>query len=179
MLIDILIVLVAIAAIFIAVVAMRPTDFGVTRSGTIAAPPAVVFPYINDYHNWEKWSPWYRMDPTSKITYEGAAAGLGAKYAWAGNAKVGQGRMEITESRPNELIRMRLEFIKPMAATNTTDFTFEAVGGQTTITWSMAGKNNFVGKAMHLMVNFDKIVGGQFEQGLANMNEVIQAANKR
>jgi uncharacterized protein YndB with AHSA1/START domain len=173
MLIDILIGLAAIAVIFIAVVAMRPADFGVTRSGTIAAPPAEVFALVNDFHNWEKWSPWYRMDPTAKNTFDGAAAGLGAKFAWAGNAKVGEGHMEIMESRPAELVRIKLVFIKPMANTNLTEFTFKPAGSQTAVNWSMAGKNNFICKAIHLFVNFDKIVGGQFEQGLANMNEAV------
>jgi uncharacterized protein YndB with AHSA1/START domain len=173
MLILILIVLLAIAAIFIVVVATRPADFSVTRSGTITAPPATVFALVNDFHNWEKWSPWARMDPMAKNSFDGAAAGVGAKFAWAGNAKVGQGRMEVTESRPGELIRITLVFSKPMAATNLTIFTFEPEDYQTAVTWQMSGKNNFIGKAMHLLINCDKMIGGQFEQGLANMNEVV------
>jgi len=173
MLIHILIVLVALAAIFIAVVATRPADFSVTRSGTIAAPPATVFALVNDFHNWEKWSPWSKMDPTAKLTFNGAAAGAGAQYAWVGNAKVGAGRMEITESRAAERIRITLEFSKPMAATNLTEFTFKPAGNQTAVTWTMSGKNNFIGKAMHLLINCDKMIGGNFEEGLANMNAVV------
>ena len=113
------------------------------------------------------------MDPMAKLNFDGAVAGVGAKYAWAGNAKVGAGRMEITESRPAELIRITLVFSKPMAATNLTEFTFQPEGYQTVVTWRMTGKNNFIGKAMHLLIDCDKMIGGQFEQGLTNMNEVV------
>lgn len=173
MLIYILIALAVIVAILAIVVATRQANFSVTRSGTIAAPPAAVFALVNDFHNWEKWSPWSKMDPTAKLTFDGAAAGLGAQYAWAGNAKVGAGSMEITESHPSERIRITLSFTKPMAATNLTEFTFKPYGNQTSVIWTMSGKNNFIGKAMHLLIDCDKMIGGNFEQGLANMNEVV------
>ena len=111
-----------------------------------------------------------------KQTYEGALAGSGAIYTWAGNNEVGEGRMAIIESRPSELIRVKLEFFKPFAATNTAEFTFKPEANQTVVTWSMFGKNNFMSKAIGLFMNCDKMVGGQFEQGLANLQSVTVAA---
>ena len=118
-----------------------------------------------DRELWEAWSPWARLDPAMKQAYEGAPAGTGAIYTWAGNSQVGEGRMTLTESRPSDLIRIRLEFLKPFAATSTAEFTFKAERNQTVVTWSMAGKNNFIAKAVHLFMNMDKMVGGNFEEG--------------
>jgi hypothetical protein len=113
-----------------------------------------------------------------KKTYEGAPAGTGAIHTWSGNREVGEGRVTITESRPNELIRIRLEMHKPIAATNTVEFTFTTEGNQTAVTWGMTGNNNFIAKALHLFMNMDKMVGGQFEQGLAQLKAVGEAASK-
>ncbi|HKS37269.1 MAG TPA: SRPBCC family protein [Verrucomicrobiae bacterium] len=107
-----------------------------------------------------------------KQTHEGAAAGTGAIYSWAGNKEVGEGRMTITESRPNELIRIKLEFLKPFAAVNTTEFAFAPAGNQTAITWSMTGTNNFMAKAFCMFMEMDKMVGGDFEKGLAQMKSI-------
>jgi len=172
MFIKILIALVLIAVIFAIVVAMQPAEFRITRSASIPASPAAVFAQVNDLHLWTAWSPWEKMDPALKRTYEGAAAGTGASYGWSGNNQVGEGRMTITESRPNDLIRMKLEFLKPFKATNTTEFTFKPEGNQTVVTWSMSGRNNFMCKAVGLFMNCDKMVGGQFEQGLANLKKI-------
>ena len=122
MLLKILIPVAVIVFGFLVVVAMQPADFRVTRTATIAAPAAAVFAQVNDFHNWQAWSPWEKMDPAMKRTYEGAPAGRGAIYAWVGNKEVGEGRMTVTESRPNELIRIKLEFGKPFRATNVAEF---------------------------------------------------------
>ena len=175
----ILIVIAAVIVLFVLVVVTRPSDFRVTRSTAISAPPAVVFAQVNDFHNWDGWSPWARMDPEMKATYAGPAAGTGAVYSWVGNNKVGEGRMTIMESHPSDLVRIKLEFIKPFAATNTAEFTFEPQGNQTAVTWNMTGKKNFVTKAMGLVMNMDKIVGGQFDQGLAQMKSVAEMAAKK
>jgi uncharacterized protein YndB with AHSA1/START domain len=175
------IILIAIAAVivlFIIIVAMQPNEFRVTRSAGIAAPPENIFPRANDLHKWEAWSPWAKMDPACKNSYAGATAGTGAIFAWAGNKKVGEGQMTITESRPNELIRIKLEFLKPFKSTNTAEFTFKAEGGQTLVTWSMSGKNNFFFKAFSLFVNCDKMVGRDFEKGLAALKSVAEAEGK-
>ena len=169
----------AIIIVFLAVVALQPADFRVTRSITIAAPPEVVFAQVNELKKWEAWSPWAKLDPNAKNNYEGPAAGVGAAFAWSGNNQVGEGRMTITESRSNELVRFKLEFVKPMAGTSTSEFTFKPEGNQTTVTWTMSGKNNFVGRAMCLFMNMDKMVGGQFEQGLATMKSVAEAAGRK
>lgn len=172
----ILIALVLIVVGLVIVVATRPADFRITRSTTIAAPPDVVFAQVNDLHKWDAWSPWAKLDPAMKQTHEGAPAGVGAIYSWTGNKEVGEGRMTITESRPNKLIGIKLEFLKPFAAINTTEFTFTPEGNQTAVTWSMAGTNNFMIKAFGLFMNMDKMVGGDFEKGLAKMKPVAEAA---
>jgi uncharacterized protein YndB with AHSA1/START domain len=177
MYIKILIAVVAVLAVFIVIVSLRPSDFRITRTATIAAPPAVVFAQVNDLRKWEAWAVWAKMDPNARLTYSGAPSGTGAGYAWEGNKKVGSGRMTITESRPHEFIRLKLEFLKPFVATNTAEFTFQPQGNQTVVSWSMAGKNNFMFKAVGLFMNCDKMVGSQFEQGLANLNSVCRAAN--
>jgi hypothetical protein len=175
----ILLVIAAVIVLLVAVVATRPSDFRVTRSTAISALPAVVFAQVNDFHNWDGWSPWARMDPEMKATYAGPAAGTGAVYSWVGNNKVGEGRMTIMESHPSDLVRIKLEFIKPFAATNTAEFTFQPQGNQTTVTWNMTGKKNFMTKAMGLVMNMDKMIGGQFDQGLAQMKSVAETAAKK
>lgn len=173
----ILIGLAVVVALFLIVVAMQPSTYKVARSATIGAPPSVVFAQVNDFHKWAAWNPWDKVDPAMKKSYEGSPAGVGAVYAWVGNGDVGEGKMTITESRPGELVRINMEFFKPMAGTSTTEFTFAPQGdGGTLVTWSMSGENNFVGKAMCLFMNMDTMVGGQFEKGLADMKVAAEAA---
>jgi hypothetical protein len=176
---NILIGLAVLVVLFIIVVATRPDSFRVTRSATVTAPAAVVFEQVNDLHKWEAWNPWLKLDPSCKMTYEGPAAGVGAGYTWVGNNKIGEGRMTITESRPNEVIRFNLEFLKPFKANNTAEFTFKPDGNQTTISWSMAGKRNFVFKAFGLFVDCDKMVGRDFEKGLADLKAAAEAAGRK
>ena len=160
------------------VVAMQPDDFRVTRSTTVSAPAAVVFAQVNDLQKWEAWNPWQKKDPAMKLTFSGPPAGPGASYSWAGNNEVGEGRLTITESRPGELVRLKLEFMKPFAATNTAEFTFKPEGERTNVTWAMQGNNNFFAKALHLVMNMDKMVGGEFEKGLVDMKAAVEAAPK-
>jgi uncharacterized protein YndB with AHSA1/START domain len=176
MLKKILLGLVAVLVVLAAVIAMQPADFAITRSTTIDAPPATVFGQVNDFHKWEAWSPWAKMDPEMKTTYEGPAAGTGAMYSWVGDSKVGEGKMTIVESRPDELVKIRLEFLKPFAATNDTEFAFKPDGTGTHVTWTMSGKNGFVSKAFSLCMDMDKMVGGDFEKGLAQMKSASEAA---
>ena len=174
MLPQILIGLAALAVVFVIVVALRPAEFRVTRATRMSAPPLDAFAQVNDFHNWEAWSPWAKIDPTMTTTYDGPTAGVGAAYSWVGNSKVGEGRMTLLESRPSDLIRIKLEFVKPFKATNVAEFTFHSEGDQTVVTWSMTGQNNFVSKAFHLLMNIDKLVGGDFEKGLAAMKSVVE-----
>lgn len=168
----------AVVAVFVVVVALQPSQYKVERSATIAASPAEVFPQVNDFHAWEAWSPWAKLDPASKSTFSGSSSGQGAIFAWAGNDKVGEGKMTLTESHPNDLIRIRLDFVKPFADTSTTVFTFKPEANQTRVTWTMSGRSNFLGKAVCMFMNMDKVVGGSFEQGLAQMKSVVEAKVK-
>ena len=170
-----LIAIAAIIVVFVVVVALQPSEFRIVRSATISAPAPAVFAQVNDFHNWEAWSPWAKLDPAAKATFEGPSAGTGAIFKWAGNKEVGEGSMTITESRPSDLIRIKLEFLKPFAATNSAEFTFKPEGNQTAVTWSMEGKNNFIAKAVCLFMNMDKMVGGKFEEGLAKMRSIVEA----
>jgi hypothetical protein len=178
MLIYILIAVAAIVILLLAIVAMQPPDFRVARTATIAAPAPVVFAQVNDFHNWEAWNPWGKIDPTMKQTYEGAPAGPGAVYSWEGSGNVGSGRMTITESHPSDLIRIKLEFFRPFAATNAAEFTLRPEGDRTALTWSMMGRCNFMAKAMHIFMNMDKMIGGQFEKGLADIKAIAEGANR-
>ncbi len=172
----ILIGIAVVIAVFVIIVATRPVDFRVSRSASIAVPPDVVFPHINDMKKWQEWSPWAKLDPNSKATFEGPVAGAGAVFRWVGNHEVGEGSMVITESRTNELIRFKLTFLKPMEGTCDTEFTFKPEGGATLVTWTMASKNGFIAKAMSLFMDCEKMCGDQFEQGFKNLKEVIAAA---
>jgi hypothetical protein len=167
-------VIVVLLGSLVALVAAQPKRFCITRSAAMSAPPSDVFAHVNDFHNWRAWSPWERLDPNLERTYEGPAAGVGAKYAWRGNKKVGEGRMTITESQPGELVRIKLEFLKPFQATNTAEFMFHPEGDGTNMTWSMIGERNFMFKAMGLVMNMDKMIGADFERGLANLQAVVE-----
>jgi uncharacterized protein YndB with AHSA1/START domain len=175
MLIPILASVAVVIVLFLIIVAMRPPDFRVSRSLAIAAPAETVFTQVNTLRQWEAWNPWGKLDPNAKMTYDGPSSGVGASYTWVGNSKVGEGRSTIVESKPAELVRFRLEFFKPMKATNTAEFTFKPEGDQTTVTWTMSGKNNFMCKLFSLLVDCDKMVGGQFEKGLAAMKSVAES----
>ena len=179
MLKKILIGLVVVLIVFAVVVALQPAHYRVERTAVISAPAAMVFAQVNDFHNWEAWSPWAKLDPSMKQTYEGAPSGAGAIYTWVGNTKVGEGRMTITESRSSDLLKIKLEFVKPFASTCATEFTFKSEVNQTRTTWSMSGENNFIAKAFCLFMNMDKMVGGDFEKGLAQMKSVLEAAPKQ
>ena len=177
----ILIVLATLAAvivIFLVIVAMQPADYRVVRTASIAAPPDKVFAQVNDFHNWEAWSPWVKIDPAAKFTYDGPQAGVGAIFAWTGNKEVGEGRMTLTESHLSDLIRIKLEFIKPFPSTCLTEFTFKPEGKDTVVTWAMSGTKNFMSKAVCMFMNMDKMVGGDFEKGLASMKSVSETALK-
>lgn len=179
MIINILIALAAILAVFAIVVALRPDDFRIARSTNISAPVEAAFEQVNDLHRWQEMSPYAKLDPAGKYTYTGPQAGIGASLAWVGNSKVGEGRMTIIDSRPNELVRMKLEFLKPFKVTNTAEFTFEPGDDQTRVTWSMFGKSKFMCKAMGLFMNMDKMCGTQFEEGLANMKTIAEAGSPK
>lgn len=169
MLIKVLVGFVGLILLLVIVVALQPSAFRVSRSIRIAAPPAIVFSHVNDFHKWGAWSPWAKLDPNMIETHAGPNEGEGASYSWAGNGNVGEGRMTITECRPAEHLKLQLEFFKPFKGSNTAEFTFEPDGDGTKVTWSMYGEQQFCAKAMGLIINMDKMIGNNFEQGLAEM----------
>ena len=153
----------------------RPDTFHIERSTAVAASNETVFAKINDFHEWTTWSPWEKLDPEMRRTFEGAAAGMGAGYHWVGNKKVGEGRMTIIESEPPQRIAIRLEFLKPWQATNTATFVLAQDGAGTRVTWSMDGKNNFMAKAMGIFMNMDAMIGPDFARGLASLKSQAEA----
>jgi hypothetical protein len=166
-------------AVLLLVVSTRPSHLHVERSMVMAAPPSVVFPLIDDFHAWQSWSPWEKLDPNMKREITGAPRGKGALYSWSGNDDVGSGTMEITNSTPAQQVQIRLEFKEPWAATNITTFTLApAVSppGGTRVTWSMDGENSFGAKAMGLVMDMDQMIGKDFETGLANLQAMAEAA---
>ena len=167
--------LVAAIGVLCIVISLRSDDFKVARSATFKATPAAVFEQVNDFRKWEAWSPWAKLDPNAKSTFEGPTRGEGTKMSWAGNMEVGEGNMTIVESKPNELVRIRLEFIKPMAGVNDVQMKIEPKGDETALTWSMEGKNGFMGKAIGLFMDCEKMCGDYFEQGLSNMKAIVEA----
>lgn len=179
MFLKILLVVLVFVVGLLGFIATRPADFQVTRTRTVAAPPDVVYGYVNDLRKWREWSPWEKRDPDLKREYSGTAAGTGASYHWMGNNQVGEGRMTITDSRPAQLIALRLEFIKPWTATNRAQFDFAPSGSGTSVTWTMSGEKNFMAKAFGLLVDVDKLVGTDFDRGLENLDAVSGAAARK
>ena len=175
MLIPVLITLAVVVVLFVIVVTLRPNDFRVSRSLKMAVSAARAFEEVNDLHRMNAWNPWLKLDPALQQTYEGAEAGVGAIYSWDGNNKVGAGRQTVIESRPSDLIRFKLEFFRPFAGINEVDFTFVPDGNQTLVTWNMAGKSNFICKAMGLFMSMDKMCGDSFKKGLADMKLIVEA----
>ena len=163
---------VAIAGILI-FAATKPDVFRVQRSASIKAPPEKISAALADFKGWEAWSPWEKMDPAMKRSYSGAAKGKGAVYAWEGNGKVGQGRMEITDVAPSR-VALDLDFVKPFEAHNKVVFALAPKGDATEVSWSMVGPVPYFAKIMHVFVDMDRMVGGQFETGLANLKTVVE-----
>jgi hypothetical protein len=169
----ILIIVVVLIVVVLVFAATRPGTFKVERAATIKAPPEKILALINDFRRWAVWSPWEKLDPALERSYSGAASGPGAVYAWRGNNKVGQGRMEILASSPSATT-IKLDFLKPFEAHNTADFTLVPQGDSTVLTWAMHGPKPYMAKLMHMFFNMDKLVGGDFERGLANLKAVAE-----
>jgi hypothetical protein len=179
MLIPILVGLAIFIVVFLIVASRQPDDLRVERSITISAPAALAFAEINDLRQWQQVSPYAKDDPAAKYTFSGPSSGVGSSLEWAGNARIGTGRMTIAESRPDELVRINFEFFKPWYCTNTTDFIFRQAGTGTEVTWAMSMKNNFIAKASGLVMNMDKLMGESFEAGLVNLKNLAEAAARK
>ncbi len=155
--------------------AMQPEDFSVQRSVDVKASPDKVAALIADFHIWEKWSPWEKLDPAMKKTYSGPSSGVGAVYEWAGNGDVGKGRMTVLSIDPGKSLKIKLEFLEPWVATNTTEFALAASGDTTKVTWKMSGKNEgLMAKFFGMCMNMDKMVGSDFEKGLAALKALAE-----
>lgn len=154
--------------------ALKPDVFRVQRSASIKAPPEKIFPFINEFDRWSAWSPWEKKDPAMKRTRSGPAGGNGAVYAWEGNGEVGVGRMEITNATSPSLVALNLDFIKPFEAHNQVEFTLEGKGDSTNVTWTMRGPVPYVAKIVHVIFDMDKMVGKDFETGLAKLKSAAE-----
>jgi uncharacterized protein YndB with AHSA1/START domain len=179
---EIIAIIAAVLAIAIAIVlilaATKPDTFRVQRATTVKAPPEKIFPLINDFHQWGTWSPYENKDPAMKRSYSGAASGKGAVYAWDGNKNVGSGRMEILDTSAPSKIVIKLDFFTPFEGHNTAEFTMlpqgDATNVTTNVTWLMHGPSPFMGKIMHVFINMDRMVGKDFEIGLANLKKITE-----
>jgi hypothetical protein len=169
-------VIAALVVLLLVVAALQPNSYRVERSAEMHAPPDRVFAQLNDFHTWEAWSPWDKIDPNLKRTYSGPESGKGSVYDWEGNKQVGMGRMEITESLPQSKITIKLDFFKPFVAHNTAEFTLEPRGGGTAVTWAMIGQKPFLFKVVCLFMSMDNMVGKDFEKGLANLKGIVEKA---
>lgn len=177
--IKVCVALAASIAALVVVVAMQPSSFAVERSTAIRAPADIIYGHIENLRTMDTWSPWSKMDPQMKITYEGPEAGVGASSSWDG-PKVGRGRMTITAAKVDQEVDIRLEFLAPMRATNRTVFALSQADDSTRVTWRMEGTNGLIGKAFALFMNMDKTVGGDFERGLAALKLLAETdAEKR
>jgi uncharacterized protein YndB with AHSA1/START domain len=167
--------LAGLIVILLLVAAFKSPDFRVERSRSIAAPASALFEQVNDHHKFNTWNPFMKMDPNAKNTFSGPEAGVGAVCAWDGD-KVGAGKSTIIESKPNELVRLRMDWLRPMEGTSTVDFTIKPDGDRQRITWSMYGRSNFIGRLMSIFMNCESMCGPPFEQGLADLEKTVTTA---
>jgi hypothetical protein len=162
---------------FLIVVSLQPSTFSVERSAAMAAPPTVVFAQVNDLQAWDAWSPWSKLDSKPKTTISTPSAGKGATFTWDGNDEIGAGTLTILDSKPDESVEVEQAFIRPFNGKARMAFTFMSEGDGTKVTWKMDGTNDFFGKALCMFMDMDAILGKSFEQGLANMKELVEKSD--
>lgn len=167
------VIVVAVAGV-LGYAATQPDNFRVQRSAAMKAPPEKIFALLNDFHQWGSWSPWEKLDAAMTKTHSGAASGKGAIYEWEGNKQVGKGRMEITEASPPAKLTIKLDFFKPFQAHNTAEFTLDRQSDSTNVNWAMLGQKPFLFKVMGLFMRMDKMIGKDFETGLANIKGIVE-----
>src|ERR1700687_1472368 len=172
------VVLAAAIAVVLILAMTKPDTLSVQRAATFKAPPEKIYSLINDFHQWGSWSPWENKDPAMQRSYSGAASGRGAGYGWEGNKNVGSGGMEIIDASEPSKIVIKLDFLKPFEAHNTAEFTMlpqgNATNATTNVTWLMRGPAPFMSKVMQVFMNMDKMIGKDFETGLANLKKVTE-----
>lgn len=169
-----LIVLILLVIIALILAALKPNRFRIERSTSINAPPEKIFPLINNFHAWEAWSPWEKIDLNCKRSYSGAESGIGTIYGWSGNKDIGQRRMEIVESTQYSKILLKLDFIKPFEAHNMVEFLLQPQGDSTTVTQAMYGASSFISKLMGMCFNMDKMLGDKYVEGLATIKAITE-----
>jgi uncharacterized protein YndB with AHSA1/START domain len=165
----------AVIVVTLLIAAFKPSEFTISRSTVINAPPSVIFPLVNDLREWQAWSPWEKLDPNMKKTFEGPSAGEGASMSWTAGPKVGSGRNTIVKAQSPERIDMRLDMIEPMKATHDVAFTFQPETAGTRVTWSMSGHSGLMSRVFCLFMNMDKMVGEPFEKGLADLKVLAES----
>jgi len=175
MLVDIAIVVSVLLAALLGYAATRPDRFRVERTQAMQASPERIFELIDDFHNWASWSPYEKLDAAMKKTFSGAPRGKGAVYAWAGNSKAGEGRMEILNAVPSSKITIKLDFLKPFEGHHTAEFTLDSKGGSMDVTWAVYGLQPYLFKLMSIFLNMDKMMGKEFAAGLANMKAIAES----
>jgi hypothetical protein len=174
----ILLAVVAVIGVIALIASGKPDQWTIQRQAAVPTVPAKIFPYIDDLHKFNQWSPWAKLDPNIKLTYGPPASGTGANCSWEGNGKVGAGKMTITESRPNDFVRCRFDFYKPLKCTNTHEFVLKPEGLQTLVTWTSTGNAPFVFKLMLVFASADSMMGDNFERGLANLKLIVADAGE-
>ena len=167
-------VLVVGIAVVLILAAMKPDTFQVQRSAAINAPPEKIFALINDFKAWTAWSPYETRDPGMKRSYGASTSGKGATYAWEGDGNVGAGNMEIIEASPSSKVTLNLNMVKPIQAHNVVDFTLVPQGESTMVTWTMRGSVPYFAKIIHVFLDMDRMVGGDFETGLKNLKAAAE-----
>jgi uncharacterized protein YndB with AHSA1/START domain len=167
-------VLVVAVTVVLALAATKPDTFRVTRTTTIKAPPEKIYPLIADFHRWTAWSPYENKDPAMKRTYGGTPGAVGQTYGWSGDKNIGVGSMTLTEAAPSSKVALKLDFISPFEAHNTVVFSIVPQGDGTMVSWDMQGPTPFIGKIVHVFMDMDKMVGTDFEVGLANLKNAVE-----
>ncbi|WP_137937946.1 SRPBCC family protein [Chitinivorax sp. B] len=168
------VLVIVVIAVLLVMAATKPDTFRIQRATTVNAPPEEVFALINDFHRWGTWSPWEKKDPAMKRTFGGPPNGKGAIYEWEGNRDVGKGSMEITDVTAPSKVTIKLDFVKPITGHNTAEFTLNPHGETTDVTWTMSGPTPFISKLMQVFVDVDRMVGKDFEAGLANLKTAAE-----
>jgi uncharacterized protein YndB with AHSA1/START domain len=167
-------IVVVVPLLLLAAGSTRPERYAVTRSAVVAAPPAAVYAVVVDFHQWDRWSPWAHLDPAQRSTIKGE--GKGATYDWSGNKDVGEGRMTIVEARPDQRVGIDLQFFKPFESRADTSFTLAPEAGGCRVTWEMSGKQTVVERTFGLFMDMEKMIGGDFERGLASLKREVETA---
>ena len=178
MIIKILITLALLVVVIAIVAAFQSSTYRVVRTTTVAASPAKVFAHTNDLHSYQTWNPFGKSDTAAKYVYEGPATGVGSVLKWSSTGQTGEGTMTNLESRPNEMVRYRLVFLKPMAGMGDMTFTMQPHGNQTLVTWTMEGDKVYLAKLMGLFMSMDKMIGSAFERGLTELKTIVEKEAK-